>query len=422
MSKDSDNTSDTKPKQDDTGDAVQSAKTAAKTAAKTDKSDKTGETAETGKPAKAGSTAKVLDELASKNKPKAGGKTRRASSSKSQAPLVLLIIVLLPILAVALFVAYQQFLMRDTVVQLQQANQNLTTTLQNQTVTLSELEQQLAQQMATPPQVDTGPLRETEAALRSEIQRLEQQLSRVESQQVSANATPDFGWKLEEAEYLVTLASQKLQLEADISGAISLLQSADVALTESEQPGIFNARQAIADDLTSLQALTPMDRDGLYLRLNALSNSAANINLLTSMRQSFENRRNVESTPLAVTDTENSVVDATLEFLSEVFIWREWDERPEAMLASGQEAVIKQNLSLHFKQAQLALLDRNSALYERSLQDARALLERYAVTNSAAGQAVLSELDAVQGIDIDPPLPTLEQSIATVRQLTDSER
>ena len=413
MSKDSENSTDTTPGPDDTGDATTKDSAAKPVNSKPAKS--------SGKGASAGETAKVLDELASKNKPKAGGKTRRASSRKIQSPLILLIFLLLPVLAVALFVAYQQFLMRDTVAQLQQANQNLTTTLQNQTVTLSELEQQLAQQMATPPQVDTGPLRETEAALRSDIQRLEQQLSRVESQQVSASAAPDFGWKLQEAEYLVTLASQKLQLEADITGAISLLQSADVALTESEQPGIFNARQAIADDLTSLQALTPMDRDGLYLRLNALSNSAANINLLTSMRQSFENRRNVESTPLTVTDTENSVVDATLEFLSEVFIWREWDERPEAMLASGQEAVIKQNLNLHFKQAQLALLDRNSVLYERSLQDARALLEGYAVTNSAAGQAVLSELDLVQAINIDPPLPTLEQSIATVRQLTDSE-
>ena len=405
MSKESDNSKDTTPEQDETGKAAKGkpAKAASKTAS-------------------AGDTAKVLDELASKNKPKSGSKPRRTTSRKTQSPAVLFIVLLLPILAAALYVAYQQFLMRDTVVQLQQANQQLTTTLQNQTVTLSDLEQQLAQQMAAPPQVDTGPLRETETALRNEIQRLEQQLSRLESQQVSVNAAPDFGWKLEEAAYLVTLASQKLQLEADIAGAISLLQSADVALTESEQPGIFNARQAIADDLTSLQALTPMDRDGLYLRLHALSNSAANINLLTSMRQSFENRRNSDSTPLTVTETENSVVDATLEFLGEVFIWREWDERPEAMLASGQEAVIKQNLSLHFKQAQLALLDRNSVLYERSLQDARTLLERYAVTNSAAGQAVLSELDLVQRIDIDPPLPALEQSIATVRQLTDSER
>ncbi len=405
MSNDSDSSKETASGQNDPN-------TGEQTPASTDKPKKPGKST-------SAKTGKVLDELASKNKPKAGGKIRRRTSNGGQGALLLFVIVLLPILAAALYVAYQQYLMRDTVSQLQQANQTLTTTLQNQTATLADMERQLAQPA---PQFDSAPLQQTDATLRGEIQRLQQQLAQLESQQVSASAAPDFGWKLQEAEYLVNLASQKLELEADISGAIALLQSADNALTESGRAGIFNARQAVAEDLTLLQSLSPLDRDGLYLRLGTLANSAASINLLTSMRQSFENQRSAQSTPALETAADNNVLEATLDFLSEVFIWREWDERPEAMLASGQEAVIKQNLSLHFKQAQLALLDRNTMLYQRSLQDARQLLERYAVTNSTTGQSVLAEINALAALDIDPALPTLEQSLAAVRQLADSER
>ena len=181
-------------------------------------------------------------------------------------------------------------------------------------------------------------------------------------------------------------------------------------------------RQAIAGDLQKLRNIEVLDREGIYLRLDNLLAEMENIDPLNSMRTEFENRRNAESQPSQSGSDANNFLDSSFEFLGSIFVWREWEETPQAMLALGQDDLIKQNLRLMLEQAQLALLMRDNSLYQQAMAKSQDWFQRYAVTDSLQGQTLTGEINQLRAIDINPVLPALSQSLALINQLAASQR
>jgi uroporphyrin-3 C-methyltransferase len=365
-------------------------------------------------------TPKILDEISKSNAAKASSRSTRKQQNARQRFAVVTIF-LLPIVAGVLFLAYQQISLQSKLAEIELVNQQLNQNLATQGVQLAQLEQ--AQLTAPEPiEFDDSSVRELESALSEEIGSLTAQLGALQAAQLLTNNATDRAWKILEGQYLVGLASQKLRLEGDVVTAISQLEIADQALVDSGSSSVFAVRQAIAVDLQTLRNIEILDREGIYLRLDTLLFEMENIDLLNSMRTEFENRRNAESQPLQLNSDASSFLDSSFEFLGSIFVWREWEETPEAMLAPGQDDLIKQNLRLMLEQAQLALLMRDNSLYRQAMAKSQDWFQRYAVTNSAQGQALANELNQLRIIDIDPVLPALSQSLSLINQLAASER
>lgn len=364
-------------------------------------------------------TPKILEEL-SKGSANAGARTSR-QQAKARRRFLLVLGLFTPMLAGVLYLAYQQSLLQENISNISNENDRLTQTLTIQNQQISQLQSQLQDQLEAPPAVvdiDDTVVREVEANLNAEILQLQQQLGDLQSQQNTSEVQTNFDWKLLEAEFLLRLANQKLQLEGDVSSALILLQDADEALVDSGNNSVFAVRQAIAGNLSSLRNTEVVDTEGIYIRLANLVSSVDQIDLLGSMRENFESRRSAESTPVDIGAEADSFIDSTYDFLSSIFVWREWEENPSAMLAPGQESNIKQSLRLMLEQAQYAMVSKDAELYSRSLANSKAWLERYAVTQTAAGQAMLEELNDLSGVNIKPMLPTVEDSLALISQLT----
>lgn len=365
-------------------------------------------------------TPKILDEISKSNAAKASSRsTRKQQTARRRFAVVT--IFLLPIVAGVLFLAYQQISLQSKLAELEFENQQLNQNLATQGTQLAQIEQA---QLLTPEPIefDDSSVRELESALAGEIDRLTSQLADIQATQLLTNNATDRAWKILEAQYLVGIANQKLRLEGDVVTAISQLEIADQALVDSASSSVFAVRQAIASDLQKLRNIEILDREGIYLRLDSLLAEMENIDLLNSMRTEFENRRNAESQPLQLGSDANNFLDSSFEFLSSIFVWREWEETPEAMLAPGQDDLIKQSLRLMLEQAQLALLMRDNSLYQQAMAKSQDWFQRYAVTDSVQGQALRLELNQLHAIDIDPLLPALSQSLALINQLAASER
>jgi len=396
---------------------------------------------------KAAPTAKVLDDISRStgSKSKAGGSPKARRKRGGGAQFLTLFIILLPLLAAIAFLGWQQLTLRQSLSSISQQNQQLQTTLAGQSSVIEQLQQRpepsvpvpvvddndaeaIAQLAQTIEQTSLSldqtnrSLSQTNQTLNSEIRGLQQQLADLQNQRAGDPAEPDFAWKVFEAEYLVNQAAQKLQLEADVSTAVSLMEQADAALLASGHSEAFAVRQILGEDLARLRSVETVDRDGIYLRLANLAGNVGDVDLLQSMRDEFENRQAEQSQPVTPPTSDSNLVNTAVGFLSEVFVWRRWDERPEAILAPGQETVIKLNLRLFIKQAQLALITGDQQQYRQSLADTRDWLQRYAVTDSAAGLSLISELEELLTVDISPSLPSLSASLTRVRQLADSER
>ncbi len=365
-------------------------------------------------------TPKILDEISKSNAAKASGRsTRKQRTARWRFAIV--IIILVPILAGGALLGYQQLVQQSRLAELELENQRLNQSLATQGSQLGEI-QQAQLDVQEPIQIDDSSVRELESSLKEEIDRLNSRLASLQAEQLSLNNDTDQQWKILEAQYLIGIASQKLQLEGDLVTAIAQLQLADRALIDSGSSSVFAVRQAIAADLQALQNIDVLDREGIYLRLDNLLAQMENIDLLNSMRTEFENRRDTDSQPLRLGADAAGYLDSSLEFLGSIFVWRKWDETPQAMLAPGQDDLIKQSLRLMLEQAQLALLMRDAGLFQQAMAKSSDWFQRYAVTDSIQGQSLATEIEQLGSMDIDPLLPSLSQSLTLINQLVASER
>jgi uroporphyrin-3 C-methyltransferase len=371
-------------------------------------------------------TPKILEQLSKSNSAKVRDRSSRQQQN-ARRRIALIVMLFLPVLAGVLFLAYQQRLSQIDLSSLRQENQQLNLALSAQATQLQQLQRDLAE----PPQavpVDESALRLLESNFDAEIGRLRQQLAAVQSQQRSTAVEPSLRWKLQEAEYLLGVASQKLLLEGDTNSAIALLEDADAALLASGNNGVYATREAISAELLQLRNVEAIDRQGLYIRIGILATQLANVEMLSSMRQNFENRRfrQAQSVEVGISNSSDSVATgwfgASLDFLGSVFVWRQREESPVVMLAPGSESVIRQNLQLMLEQTQLALLMRDNALYQRSLGKSMEWIRLYVSTDTSSGQLVVDGLLELGAIDIDPTLPSLGESLDSIRRVIASGR
>tara|TARA_B110000438_G_C15819424_1_gene653621 strand:+ start:834 stop:1928 length:1095 start_codon:yes stop_codon:yes gene_type:complete len=357
-------------------------------------------------------TPKILEELSKNTAVKPASQTSRKQKN-ARRRVAIIVILFVPLLGGVLFLGYQQQSLTSRLATLSDENQQLTQSLSAQSGQLVQLRENLLA-VPEPVSVDDSVLRELQDSLGAEIQRLRQQLADVEIEAVTSESGPIFGWKMQEAGYLLRMANQKLQLEADPASAIVLLEQADTALSGS---GNSPVRQSIAADLVRLKNIEQVDREGIFIRLGNLAAQADTLDLLGSMRGNFPNRRASDSQPVEIDMNTDGFIGQSLEFLGSVFVWRKWEETTEVMLAPGQDSLIKQNLRLFLEQSRLAVLMRDTELYQRSLRESLAWLQRYAMIGSESGQNIVSGISELSVININPDLPDLGQSLDLVNQI-----
>lgn len=370
-------------------------------------------------------TPKILEEISKKNNPKTGAKGKtKAHGSKSNNGGLLILVLVLPVIAALAFLAYQQRLSTAEFASIRLENQRLQELLNSQSTQFQLIQQQLLQaiEQAEAP-ADDSALMSLQAEVQNRLERLDSELDDVRSLQLSTPVSPDFEWKIFEADYLLGIANQKIQLEADIPAAIVMMETADEALLSSGSNRVFAVRQALANELTRLRGFEPFDRQGVYVRIGGLIEQVGNIDLISSMRENFESAGLDQQNQTAIESVATSSwFSSSLDFLSSVFVWREWEESPSSMLAPEQGVYIKQNLKLMLEQSQLALLMKDQTVFSQSLRKTRDWLTRYAVVDSSVGQQIFNSLNELANINIDPVLPAIDESLTLMRQLTASER
>ena len=290
---------------------------------------------------------------------------------------------------------------------------------------LIELAAQAAQDALT--QLD-GRLTQQQVASAAELTRLRNQLAELSARMRAADSDPNRGWKLLEAEYLLSMASRKLRFERDVVSAIALYELADVALANSASDESYPLRQTLSGELASLRAVELPDTDSLFLRLDILLAQADSLvlagNSIDSMRANFQAEDIFTAAPEMTreTDVENSLpwqlLDDTVEFLRSVFIWRKLDEPAQALVAARLGGA--REFKLILEQAKLALLAGDDILFGRQLQSARLWLERNGELGSAPVNVALAELEQLEGVVLQPRLPLIGGALRGISELNAS--
>ena len=86
-------------------------------------------------------------------------------------------------------------------------------------------------------------------------------------------------WALAEIEYLLIVATHRLQLERNVPLALAAMQAADDRLKNNNDPGLLSVRQQLTSDMNALKAVEAVDIAGLVLFLSDLVDRVSDLPL-----------------------------------------------------------------------------------------------------------------------------------------------
>ena len=246
---------------------------------------------------------------------------------------------------------------------------------------------------------------------------LEEELSAVRSELSRFSANDRESWLLAEAEYLLRLANQRLIMASDTESAAALLASADGVLRELDDVSLHPVRAAVASDIAAVRAVPKIDLEGIYLRLAALTEQAANLVIFEFPDQESATRESTADTWQA--RFEQGYEEALVK-LSDYIIIRRRDVPMQALMDPQWEGLVRQNLRMLLEQAQVALLSSNQDLYEASLERASRWVEEFFQSDEAAARAMDREIRQLADLQVAVSLPDISGSLSALDGVIES--
>ncbi|MBW8189949.1 uroporphyrinogen-III C-methyltransferase [Neiella marina] len=269
--------------------------------------------------------------------------------------------------------------------------EQLTTTNQNQQLSLEQLQGQLADSMLAQ-------------------QRLQQRLQQLDGQKSNE-------WLLAEVDYLIRLATRKLWMERDVNGAIALLKSADLRVSELRDPQLLSLRRSLSDDMATLGALPKVDIDGIALVIDGLIGQLERLPL-----NALEIPESVGSSVEASVSTDPADWRANLmrswqHFVDGFIAVNRRADGATPLLPPDQRWYLRANIRLSLQQAQLAALRNQPQLFINAINQSDDWLREYFDNSDSAVQYVRETLAELAISPVQVQLPSDLHSRKMIRDL-----
>lgn len=216
--------------------------------------------------------------------------------------------------------------------------------------------------------------------LKAALQKAQQQGSSLNPQEVTS---------------LQRMAEFKLWAEKDYQGTSAVLKRLDALL--SEHPGTVEVRQAIMQDIQTLDSLKPVATEAIYLQLNSVLTSIDDlvfnaVNLPQEAAVIDENALsdNVSDWQQNLSNSWNKIVD------SFITVRQHEGVSIEPLLTEQERHLINQRIKLNLTQAQDALMSKQASIFFNALSEAKRLVAEYFKQGDDATKSVLKALSNLE--------------------------
>ncbi|MBE0358702.1 uroporphyrinogen-III synthase [Pseudoalteromonas aliena] len=216
--------------------------------------------------------------------------------------------------------------------------------------------------------------------LKAALQKAQQQSSSLNPQEVTS---------------LQRMAEFKLWAEKDYQGTSAVLKRLDALL--SEHPGTVEVRQAIMQDIQTLDSLKPVATEAIYLQLNSVLTSIDDlvfnaVNLPQEAAVIDENALsdNVSDWQQNLSNSWNKIVD------SFITVRQHEGVSIEPLLTEQERHLINQRIKLNLTQAQDALMSKQASIFFNALSEAKRLVAEYFKQGDDATKSVLKALSNLE--------------------------
>jgi uroporphyrin-3 C-methyltransferase len=255
---------------------------------------------------------------------------------------------------------------------------------------------------------------EQQSAIQTNLNDLAEQVDSNNARLLSLSSVNRDEWKLQEAQYLLRLADQRILLEKDSQNALALALSADDVLREMDQADLVGVRKLLVEEIAVLKLVGVIDREGIYLRLSALANQIDAIPFISPLG-SQDDVLEEDAAPANET-LKQKITRKFYDLLHKLGSYvrvRDHGKTINAVLPPSEQKYLQQNLRLMLEQAQVALLRNEENIYQESLVKAQNWINQYYSLNEKA-TAVLEELQALQKEEVSPDLTNFSNSSAAL--------
>ncbi|GAB4255110.1 MAG: hypothetical protein Kow0065_02870 [Methylomicrobium sp.] len=224
-------------------------------------------------------------------------------------------------------------------------------------------------------------------------------------------------WLIADAEYLLSVANQRLQLTGDINTTREALSAADQRLRESGDAGAYKVREQIAKELAALTKVEVVDIVGIYSAIRTLENEIGKLSLIKPyagkpLTPSEEVHDHAEPT-----DEEHDLLAAALKKLEGVVTIRHTDQPISEILTPEEAKFTRQQLRVKLEMIKIGLVQQNEVLYKASIIDAKEWIVENFTKNSIA-RDFLAELDRLEKISLHNQFPDISGSLKLIRDIT----
>ncbi len=219
-------------------------------------------------------------------------------------------------------------------------------------------------------------------------------------------------WLLAEAEYYMQIANAQLQLANNPALASLALQMADERIVQLANPALTDVRRALADELAALDVMEKPDIEGATLTLASLARVVESLPL-AGVAETVERQASPDDTGLS--GLERAWLSMKSAMAGLVKVTPPDEERPKVVMPDTEQ-FLRGNLALQLQSARLALLRGEQAVFEQTIDDARALLGEYFDVDSAQVASTLDTLAEIRASVFTTSAPDISGSLRLLRQ------
>jgi uroporphyrin-3 C-methyltransferase len=220
-------------------------------------------------------------------------------------------------------------------------------------------------------------------------------------------------WLLAEAEYYMQIANAQLQLANNPELAMLALNHADERIVQLSDPRLTGVRQALSDELRSLEVMEKPDTAGITLTLASLAEVADSLPLRQETVQSGDQAPGSVDPELTGMDRAWASVRNALDGVVKV---RDANEVERPFVAPEAQYFLRTNLALQLQAARLALLRGEEAVFRQSLDDADAWLAEYYAAGSTGVQSARETITEIRERVFQIAIPDISGSLRLLRQ------
>lgn len=224
-------------------------------------------------------------------------------------------------------------------------------------------------------------------------------------------------WLVADAEYLLSVANERLHLVGDLNTTREALEAADQRLRESGDAGVFKVREQIAKEIALIRSINVPDIVGIYANVQTLASKVDKLTLLLpysgkALTPSTEIHDHVDKA-----EENHDVLTKAMDQLEGIVTIRHSDQPVKEILTPEQAAFIREQLRVKLEMIKIALVEHNEGIYQSSLNDAKSWVGQHFSLNED-GKSLLAELNRLNAIKIRSQFPDISLSLKMLRDIT----